>query len=77
MVEVAVPWLKNCQQTRTIETGIQIMSQSPAKKDEPHDSCDAGCDTTQIAGRTQITRWLMQREASSRDSSDYWSAHTR
>src|SRR6266496_2103424 len=61
MVNNALICEGNCEITRTIETGMQIMSQSPAKIHEPHDICEAGCNAIQIAGSTKIRPWLMQR----------------
>jgi len=68
----ALIWEGNYVMTRTIETGMKIMSQSPVKMDGPHDPCQAGCNATQIAGSTQIRPWLMQREAISLDGSCCW-----
>ena len=62
----------NCEMTRTIDRGMQIMSQSPRKMYEPHDICEAGCSAIQIAGSTQIRPWLMQREAISLERFGCW-----
>ncbi len=53
----ALIWDGNCEMTKMMETGIQIMSQRPIKIHGPHDDdCEAGCNDMQMAGSTQITR---------------------
>ena len=58
----ALIWEGNCEITRMIETGIQIMSHRPVKICRVHDACEASCNAIQIAGSTQIRPWLMRRE---------------
>ena len=44
----------NCDATRTIEIGMQIMSHSPMKVCDPMLLPESGCNATVIAGTTQI-----------------------
>ena len=64
MANNALIWEGNCEMRTTTETGMQIMSQRPAKICGPHDACEAGCNAIQMAGITQIRPWLMQAKQS-------------